>query len=161
MKISRIVDRVAFSLAMVALCLLLLMMVFITSNVTSRYVFNQPIQGDLEVVELTMLSVVMLGLAYIHVTKGHVSLGLVVDRLPRRVQAVFDIAAYVLATAYASVIVWQNIVQAQLLRHIGEHTVVLGIPLFPFYVLVVVGFFVLLLSFLVTLSNAIREAVRR
>jgi TRAP-type C4-dicarboxylate transport system permease small subunit len=100
-----------------------------------------PLGGEHELVELMMLAVVMLGLAHTQKEKGHIAIGLVVDRLPRRWQAAADGLAALLIAATCLLIGWSNLrVAYDYATASPMSTDFLSIPLYPFKALVGLGF---------------------
>src|SRR5690625_2621172 len=106
MKIlSKVIQSITQFTSWIALATMALMMVFITFGVTSR-ALNHPILGDVEIVQLGMVVLIMLGLAYTQSQNAHISIGLVVDRFPKRIQALLDVLAYVLTFSVSFLIAW-------------------------------------------------------
>jgi len=54
----------------------------------------------------------MLAGAYTMLVKGHISIGVLVDRFSERTQAIFDSVAYLICPGVAIVAVWQTLAQA-------------------------------------------------
>lgn len=124
----------------VAMFVVASMALLITVSVAMRAAAT-PLGGEHELVELMMVAVVMLGLAPTQKARGHISIGLVVDRLPPRWQGACDVLAAGLVAATCLVVGWAN------LRTAWEYAVespmstdFLSIPLYPFKALVGVGF---------------------
>lgn len=116
------------------------MALLITVSVAMRAV-AVPLGGEHEVVELMMVAVVMLGLAPTQRSEGHISIGLVVDRLSRRAQRRCDALAAVLVAATCLVVGWANLSTAwEYATESPMSTDFLSIPLYPFKALVGVGF---------------------
>ena len=137
------------------------MALLITASVVMRAV-SAPIGGDHELVELMMVAVVMLGLAYTHQERGHIAIGLVVDRLPAAWQAALDTLAAVLVAATCFVIGWANLrVAYDYATANPMSTDFLSIPLYPFKVVVGLGFWLWGLQALAGLGGApVRGATR-
>ncbi|HUU65585.1 MAG TPA: TRAP transporter small permease [Dehalococcoidales bacterium] len=136
-------------------------MVLTASDVILRYVFNRPIVGSFDLTEYMMAIVVSFSLAYCAFFKGHVSVDIVVSRLPRRAQAVIDGITGLLGIILFSLITWQSFVYMKLLFDSGLKSTVLLIPRFPFAGLVCLGSafltVVLVADFLEFLSRAVRK----
>lgn len=116
------------------------MALLITVSVAMRAA-AAPLGGEHELVELMMVAIVMLGLAPTQHSRGHISIGLVVDRLPARAQARADVLAAVLVTATCSVVGWANLRTAwEYATESPMSTDFLSVPLYPFKALVGVGF---------------------
>ena len=85
---SRLLEFVERLFVGVANLALLTMMVIVTGSVIGRSAFNYPLPDDLLIVGLLMVVVVTFPLAYIQRRNGHISVTVISDRLPRRVQIV-------------------------------------------------------------------------
>jgi TRAP-type C4-dicarboxylate transport system permease small subunit len=106
------------------------MMFFITADVIGRF-FGYPILGAFELSELFMVVVIALGLAYTQSQRGHIAVGIVVDRLSPRTQAVFDCLASSVGIALVSLLLWQTCLHAIASLTAGEFTAALHVPVFP------------------------------
>ena len=63
--------------------IIMFLMFFASAEIIGRYVFNHPIHGHLEIVELLMAGVVFFGVAYTERTGGHVRMELFVTKVLR------------------------------------------------------------------------------
>lgn len=116
------------------------MALLISASVLMRAMAT-PVGGEHELIELMMVAVVMLGLAYTQKTAGHISIGLLVDRLPPRWQAGLDLLAVGLIAATCLLIGWANLrVAYDYATGISMSTDYLSIPLYPFKLVVGLGF---------------------
>lgn len=116
------------------------MALLITLSVAMRAA-AAPLGGEHELVELMMVAIVMLGLAPTQRAQGHISIGLVVDRLPARWQAGLDALAALLVAATCLVVGWANLRTAwEYATESPMSTDFLSIPLYPFKALVGFGF---------------------
>ena len=70
------------------------MMLLTVADIIGRLAFNQPIYGALEVSEFMLVVVVFFSAAHCEYTRGHVSIGLIVDRLGGRTQNIIDSIVY-------------------------------------------------------------------
>lgn len=135
---------------------LFLMMLVITLSVILR-TLDRPLLGDYIIVELLMVILVATGLAYTQQIKGHIAIGLLVDRFSKKRQEVLDIIAYFLTflvcifTSIVNLIVGINRFEDQRLLQI------VNIPIYPFIFIVALGF---LAWGLVALSQLIKTATR-
>lgn len=163
-KTVRILERVAdpLSRAMdgVGRVILALMVLLITSDVVLRYVFNRPIKGSYELIELMLVMIVFLGLAYTQMKREHIAVTLITEKLSPRAAAILESAAYLLCLAIFIVITWQSVVRAEVLRADGTASDLLSIPIYPFMWIVVFGSATLCLAFLRDFLKAAGKAFR-
>jgi len=130
------------------------MALLITASVLMRATAT-PLGGEHELIELMMVTVVMLGLAYTQKTGGHISIGLLVDRLPPRWQAGLDLLAVVLTAATCLLIGWANLrVAYDYATGSPMSTDFLSIPLYPFKIVVGLGFWLWGLEAIVGLGES-------
>jgi TRAP-type C4-dicarboxylate transport system permease small subunit len=117
-----------------------LMMLFITYAVINRE-FLTPVVGDVEIVQLGMVVLIMFGLAYSQAEDAHVSIGLLVDRFPQRLQHIIDAIAYTFTFAVCLIIGWFTF-QAAVNNMVNQRlsTDLLVIPFFPFKFIIAIGF---------------------
>ncbi len=136
-------------------CIILIcMMIMIVIDVFMRYIFNMPVPGSVELVEFMMGAVVFTGMAYAGIKKAHIGLGFLISKLPERYQAAIDIFNFSISTLFFILIVWKSILQAIVLYNSNQTSNVLGIPIYPFIIVLTVGSGLLALVFLLFLINA-------
>lgn len=87
---------------------LFFMMLLITVDVTGRYVFSSPIPGTLEFTEFLIVFVVFFSLAYVQLTKRHICVELVTQRLPRRVGDGLAVIVLLIAAVFFVMMAWQS-----------------------------------------------------
>jgi TRAP-type C4-dicarboxylate transport system permease small subunit len=157
-KVFRPAGRVLHSLGVGVLAL---MMFLTAADVILRYVFNRPIVGAFDLTEYMMAILISFGLAYCAMMKGHVTVDLVVSRLPQRAQAIMDCVTGLLSLGLFSLISWQCFVNVKLLYASGVTSTVLLIPVFPFVGVVGIGSamltLILLIDFLESLSRVVKK----
>jgi len=90
-KAGTIFDYITKSLTWLACALILFATLIVSIDVVMRYFFNHPIGWSLEICEYILLYIVFLGAAWILKEEGHIKIGLVVDRLSPKTQAMTDV----------------------------------------------------------------------
>ncbi len=83
LTVLRTIESAAMWLACAAL---LLMGSIVTASVIGRVVFNMPVPDDLIMVGLLMICVIVLPLSYVERTDGHITVTVIADHFPVRVQ---------------------------------------------------------------------------
>ncbi|WP_209121010.1 TRAP transporter small permease subunit [Alkalihalobacillus sp. BA299] len=118
------------------------MMLLISFTVISRGIFNLPIVGDYELVQLMMIVLVGLGFGYSERIDAHIKVGLLVDRFKQKTQATIDIIVYILV-AFICFLVGTILFKAGLqgLSSFKVTTSILSIPHYPFQFLLSIGFY--------------------
>ena len=74
------VSAIERTLNYIAVGLIILLMFFSTAAVSSRYLFNEPLWGYIDIAEIIMVIVVFFGLAYTQWAGGHVRVELFITR---------------------------------------------------------------------------------
>jgi len=81
--LERIISHVEDWLNLASVFIIMFLMFFASAEIIGRYVFNFPIPGHVEIVELIMAGVVFFGIAYTQRVDGHVRMELFVTRVLR------------------------------------------------------------------------------
>jgi TRAP-type C4-dicarboxylate transport system permease small subunit len=159
--LTYIASPTAKVLNIIAAGFLAAMMVLTGVDVFLRYIFNRPVTGSYEMTEFMMPIVIAFGLAYCAVEKGHVRVELVILRLPERAQVVMHIFANLVFLAVFILITWQTFLRAKGMFDVGQTSIVLYIPVFPFVLAVAIGGAALCLVVLRDLFAYLSQAVRK
>jgi TRAP-type C4-dicarboxylate transport system permease small subunit len=121
---------------------LMLLMLLVAADVTGRYLFNKPISGGYELVQLLMGVLVFSALPVISRTNDHITIGLLdpyFKGLADRVRRVF---VNLFSAAALSFLAWRLAVHSGKLAANGDTTPVLALPLAP------IGWFMTVLAVL-------------
>lgn len=138
-KVSNAIDKLIQTSRWIAMVMSMFMMVFIFISVVARG-FNFPILGDVELVQLSLVVMIMFGLSYAESENAHINIGLVVDRLPLRVQAALDILGNILVVVVSWVFAW--VFYHSAMKEMTEQVIksdLLSIPEFPFKFIIAIG----------------------
>src|SRR5690625_4994633 len=151
--------KVIFSLATVvrtvAVAIMVAMLCCIFIAVLRRQ-FYRPVFGGIELVQLGMVVLFMLGLAYTEQFKGHISIGIFVDRFPQKLQRLLDCLGYALTIEVTGLIAYTFVVVAQEHQYqMRLSTDLMSILFYPFDWVIVIGFCRLFLEALLGLIDSI------
>ena len=156
---DRVISSAAHSINIAGVAVLALMMLLTATDVCLRYIFNSPITGAYELTEFLMAIVVAFGLAYTAIKKEHISIDLVISRLPQRTQTVINSTTCFFSVCVFALITWRSILYAEKLR-IGEYaSQSLLIPVYPFVYVVAFGSAVFCLVLLCDLRGYLRQLI--
>ena len=135
------------------------MMMVTVGDVVGRFVFNKPITGAFELVGFLMVWAGTWGMAYCQVKKGHIRVDFLLQRFSKRGQAFLTFAAYLIGLLAFSLLTWRVILRAEYFLNLtrGNATDTLGIPIFPFVVLLAIGTGMVALVLLIDLLHTIAE----
>lgn len=129
---EKVVGYVTEKMAWVAMAAIVLCVALVVSDVTKRVIIGIPIRGTFELVELIAGVILSMGIGYLTFQKGHVAVGILVDRFRPRVQAIFTVVVSIIALGST---IWLTRAMLRMaLRNMerGEITGVLNIPTYPF-----------------------------
>ncbi len=96
-----------------------------------------PIIGDIELVQLCMVLLIVGSMAYTELTNSHISIGIIVDKFKPRTQKIFDVIGQFLTTVFCILICWVFISK----MNFNSYSDLLNIPISPFKIFLIIGFF--------------------
>jgi len=145
-------------IAGVGACFLLPLMVMTAVDVVGRDALNSPIPGTFELSQYMLSVFILLGFAYTHQEKGHVTVSLFTSRLPYPAQVVLKIITTLLMLVVCCILAWQGWVVG-----IEEKTVsdMLRVPQYPFRLLVAFAACTLCLQLLNDLGDSLKKIAGR
>jgi len=115
-----------FSFAAGGMVGLLMFLVFF--DVVGRYLFNRPIFGAYELVEVLMGSLIFAGLPLVSRARQHISVDFVSNLLPDRFKPVQSLTVNLLCAVTAGVMSWRIWAYGARLNRVHETTLELQIP---------------------------------
>jgi TRAP-type C4-dicarboxylate transport system permease small subunit len=158
---TRGLDIVIKSLFGVACVALSIMVLLVAGNVVMRYIFNKPLAGSVELIEMLMIIIAFFVMPYTAIKGDHVRINLITSRLSKRTKAIMGSIAFFLSTVILAIIFYQSSLSAIFYIHHPERaTTVLSIPFAPFRVVIAVGFLLLCLALFRLVFNVYPPAER-
>ena len=151
MDAERVVKKLGWlgnALSYLGTIALFAMMLLTTADVTGRYLFNKPILGAFELTEFLVLILIFSFLAHTQAQKTHVSVDLLLGRLPKTWRTVIAVINHTVCLVLMGLFVWMTTLRAFELKEFGEASSNLGIPKYPFAYFVVIGCAILGLEYL-------------
>ncbi len=128
------------------------------ADVVLRYFFNSPILGSFELTEFSLILLVFFAIPWGTAQKVNVRVDLLVGTLPTRIRAIFDSITCFISLLVTALFAWYTIPQAKYMMKLGSESDMLEIPLWPFYFVVALGFFLLFFVLIGNLIDFIKEA---
>jgi TRAP-type C4-dicarboxylate transport system permease small subunit len=125
-----------------------------------RYFLARPLPGAFEASELLLAAIIFFGLPHANVTDGHVSVDLLTQRFPRRVQYLLIALGAVVTATLLAVITIELARLASEFYVTSRTTITARIPVFPFIVPVTVAGGLAVLGCLVQALGALARAAR-
>lgn len=156
---ERFVRSLTWCTAQGAQVALVFTMAIIVTNVILRIPWK-PVPGTFELVEMSGAVLLALGVAYTAMLKGHISVGIFVDKMPPRARGVVDFVMNTIALIFTFILSRELFFYASRMMDQGLITGHLGLPIAPSIYLVAIGFIMLALVLLRDLLGALAEMVK-
>jgi len=126
------------------------------AHIVGRKLFNAPIFGYIDIVEIAMSALVFLGLAYTERLGGHIRMELFVSHLKGRWLWAFELLGVLIGLAIISVLTYYSYTHAMRAYHSGDTTIDAQYVLWPSKMIVSVSLALLFLRLLVSLWGYVR-----
>jgi TRAP-type C4-dicarboxylate transport system permease small subunit len=137
--------------AIAAGVVLIALMLLTVSDVFLRALFKKPIIGVHEISVSMMICIGFLGLAWVTLRDRHIKVDLLVSRFSPAWQKRINYINYLLVGCVSAVMTLESYQRSLFMRKVGAASERLNIPQFPFYLVIAVGYFLLLLTIIVWL----------
>jgi TRAP-type C4-dicarboxylate transport system permease small subunit len=126
--ISEGIVRLTRWLALAGGGLMLLAIAITLVSVVGRYVFNAPLPGDFESVEMVAAVAIFLFFPYTHTTNSNIVVRFFTDGISTRKQRILDLGHDVIFTVVAALIAWRLAIGLADKFHTGESTMLVRLP---------------------------------
>lgn len=110
---------------------ILMTMFLVTAEVVARGIFNAPIQGQVDIVSVTMVAYSLLCISYCYRQSGHIRMDMLQKAMRGRAQWLAQIVATIAGLAVVLAILpgtWTNFMRAY---EFGDTTMGVGLPTWP------------------------------
>lgn len=138
--IDKAISAIVRFLALLAGLVLLWLMVLTVVAVVMRKAVQSPILGVDDLSEVSLLLLVFLSMAYCGRTQGHIYVDLIAGLVRAGVLRLLDVIVQLVGGAVLMFIAWNTIGRAIEALSQNEATNLLFLPLYPFYLVVAIGF---------------------
>lgn len=126
------------SFSAVASFVIIIMVLLTCADIVLR-LLGRPILGTYEIIGFLGSIVVSFSLAYTSIEKGHVSVELLVERLPERLQFFIDGIGSLISGTLFGLVAWQSFIYALEMKQSGEVSMTLQMPVYPFLLGIAAG----------------------
>jgi TRAP-type C4-dicarboxylate transport system permease small subunit len=133
-RLGRALHRIATGVALLGGLVLFALTLLTVVSVVGRALFNAPIPGDFELVELGMAVAIFAFLPYCQIVRGNVIVDLFTSKASARTRALLDGVGNLLYTAIAALLTWRVALGGLEIRSYSETTMVLQVPVWWGYV---------------------------
>ena len=157
-RIEQWVTKVADVFNWVAAAAVAGMMLLTCMDIILR-LFRHPIPGTYEMVGFLGAVFAAFSLGYTSVNRGHIAVDFLVQKLPPRGQSLVDGVNALVCAVFFGFLAWQSGVYAGDLKHHGEVSMTLQMPVYPFVYGIAAGCFLLTLVLAVRFLKDITTAM--
>ena len=159
--IERKTEAILKKIHYVGMVFALLMMILTTVHAVGRYLFGLPVPGLVELSSYMMVTMIFLTAPYTALMKGHISIGVLVDSFPKRIQAIIDIFIYLLCLSVSVIAAWQTFKRGFYIMEENQVSTILSIPNAPFIFIVAIGWSMFSVAMLIHVINSTSKAVKK
>lgn len=148
-RLSNIFDRINDFFALLAVIILATIALAITLEIIQRAIWGRTTAGLIELSGFGILYITFLGAAWVLRREGHVRMDILVERLPRRAQAVLNIITSLIGATACGLITFYGIKVTRFFFETGYTlTTLLEPQKWPFIIIIPIGSFLLFIQFL-------------
>lgn len=148
--------RVETFFNLVAAAFIFVLMFLGMAQVLGRQLFNRPVSGYIDFVELSMATFAFLGIAYCQRLGGHVRMEMFLNMAKGRAHWAMEVFGTFIALFVIAVLVWYGFDHFLRAYRLGDSTIDAELPVWPSKLLVPVSFALLWLRLLLQLVAYLR-----
>jgi TRAP-type C4-dicarboxylate transport system permease small subunit len=161
-RIDAVVRRLSAALALVAAICGAFVMLLMSLDVINRMATGGSIRGAFEAVEMLLVLMVFLGIAYAERSGAHVRVRLMTAKMPPMVAEVTRLLGNLVALGIVAWMAYETVILAQRSVATGEFRMgLVSFPIWPGRVAVAVGLTLLTLELALTVGRSFERIVRR
>lgn len=138
--------------------LLMAMMLMTVASILRRSLLGAPIPGDFELVELMSAMLIPCFLPWCQAVRGNVLVDIFTLRSPARVNHALEAAGDLIYLAAATLLTWRLWYGAADFRSFGEQTMVLRLPVWGSFIVILPAMALLIMTIAFTLIGHLRAA---
>ena len=160
-KLGSIFDNIMVVFVVITALIFIYITLASSFEVVMRYFLNRPIKWVPDITGYALLFICFLGAAWVLKREGHARMGIVLDRLKPRTQALLNIITSIISaficlllTWYGARVTWQHLVGGIFTETAMEF------PMAPLLVIIPVGSFLLFIQFLRRTYSYLRTGER-
>jgi TRAP-type C4-dicarboxylate transport system permease small subunit len=160
---NRFLKSVSGVMAAIGCTALAAMMCISVADVIGRKFFLHPIEGTSELVAFLLVIAASMGLGWCMLIKAHIRITIFSDRFSSRGQAIIDVFAYLMGIASVAIISWEAFFRMYkyMFMTLGSTTSILAMPIWPFMLVMLIGFIWFLAILIIQLVYSVKEVIKR
>jgi len=155
-RVHLLLGRVETFFDLIAALFIFGLMLLGMAQVLGRQLFDRPVAGYIDLVELSVATFAFLGIAYCERVGGHVRMELFLNMVKGRVQYTLEIFGTLIGLFIIGVLIWFSFEHFLRAYQLGDTTIDAELPVWPSKLIVPVSFFLLWLRLLVQLVGFLR-----
>lgn len=137
-RYNNLINLINGRLKDLAAIVLVFIVLLVVTNIILRP-FGKAIMGAYDLVIVLTPVAISLSIAYCAVKDGHVAVGMLVERFPKRVQKIIDFITGSIVIVTLLIATWYVVQHADKMRQNQEVTTTILIPYAPFILLIALG----------------------
>ena len=141
--VGKVLNACCRFFAVCAGIMLILMALMSLTSIVGRSLFDKPILGDYELVQMMSAVAVTMSLPFCQMIRGHIIVDFFTVSLPAKVNRIFDVIASLILAVAAFVFAWRISLGMLELREKGDASMLLNLPTWWGYAPMVPSFFLL------------------
>jgi len=106
-KYEIIVHKISRWMAFSSFVTIVVMLLAYTVDGLYRFIFGHSLFGLTDIVELSLVFTIFLGIAYVATIKGHINVNLATSKYPERTQYMVNVLVTILGIVYFALMTWQ------------------------------------------------------
>lgn len=159
MKSFKFLEGLSKWMGVLSSAITFVMMVLVTISIIARFVFNNPIIGVVETTELLMVVVIYLGLAYVQLNHGHITVEVVVSKLSKQRRLPVTVFSLLISIVFFGLLTWYGGEEAYDSVRINEVTGGSYIPMYPSKIALAFGSLIMTIMLLSELIQMINNLI--
>jgi TRAP-type C4-dicarboxylate transport system permease small subunit len=136
-----------------------MIMMLTVTDVFMRYVFARPITGSTEMTEFMMVFLIM-SIVPTAMANGHIRVDILMERLTPKGQALFDSITIFAGSWLVVILGWRAFMACLFMIRNDVRSPTLEVPIYPFYVIVAMGFISLFFSMIFIFVQKVTEVFK-
>ena len=147
-------------LSFLGLSLVFILMIVVSLNIITRYLFRMPLAGAVESSGLILVAIIFLPLAYAQSHGGHIRMDALINLLPSRLRNAMEAFVHTVALGVCALLLWQTMIVTLFAIKINDITTgYVDLPTSPSMIAIVIGLFALCLTFIYQIVRYSRSAL--
>jgi TRAP-type C4-dicarboxylate transport system permease small subunit len=154
-KAGRYLEKLTGVIALISFVGVVMLMLINVADVIATKVFVHSIKGAYEISELILMCTVFASFAYGQSKKTHISMTLLINRLPGKTKFIPHILGLALSAFMAGLLAWASFAEAASKLKSGSATAILHIRFYPFYYIQGICMLIFMLTLLYDMAYGI------